>query len=540
MSLFNNLSIGPLINVIGVLNSCEIFAKNLDFISHEFRTPITLIKGPVERLLNNDKVDDPKKIYRMIKRNSERLLNLINELLDLSKLESGKMKLSAQSGEIVSFTKGIAMSFESLAEKKDIQISVSSSSDMIELYFDKVKMQKIIANLLSNALKFTIEGGKITISVKEESAVQKAVIKIADNGIGIPQKELSKIFDRFYQVVTSKTNGYEGTGIGLSLAKELVEIHHGEIAVESELERGTTFILSFPLGKNHLKENELIYTDTDMVEQEDNFEVEKSVSSSKGKEKPLLLIVEDNRDVRDFIISIIENKYKYYEAENGEEGYNKALEHMPDLIISDIMMPQQTGDRMCEKLKKNQITCHIPIILLTAKSADKDRISGLEIGADDYLIKPFNDKELLARINNLIVQRRNLREKYLREAEIHPTEVAVTSLDKKFIERMIRIVEENLSNPLFSVEQLADDLAVSRSQLYRKFTSVLGEKPNEFIRKFRIKRAADLIKQDFGNITDVAYEVGFDNLSYFSKCFKQIYKQSPLEYEKNYLNHKQK
>ena len=518
----------------------QIKSKFFANISHEFRTPITLIKGPVERLLNNDKVDDPKKIYRMIKRNSERLLNLINELLDLSKLESGKMKLSAQSGEIVSFTKGIAMSFESLAEKKDIQISVSSSSDMIELYFDKVKMQKIIANLLSNALKFTIEGGKITISVKEESAVQKAVIKIADNGIGIPQKELSKIFDRFYQVVTSKTNGYEGTGIGLSLAKELVEIHHGEIAVESEVKKGTTFILSFPLGKNHLKENELIYTDTEVIQQEDNFEVEKSVSSGEGKEKPLLLIVEDIKDVRDFIISIIENEYKYYEAENGEEGYDKALEHMPDLIISDIMMPRLTGDRMCEKLKKNQITCHIPIILLTAKTSGEDKLIGLEIGADDYLIKPFNEKELLARINNLIVQRRNLREKYLREAEIHPTEVAVTSLDKRFIEKVIEIIDRNISNPELSVEQIADDLVLSRSQFYRKFSSVLGEKPNDFIKKYRIKRAADLLKQNFGNITDVSYEVGFDNISYFIRCFKQIYKQSPLEYEKSCLNNKQK
>ena len=508
-------------------------------ISHEFRTPLTLIKGPIERLLNNDKVDDPKKIYRMIKRNSERLFNLINELLDLSKLESGKMKLSAQGADIVSFTKGIAMSFESLANKKEIQISISSYIDSIELYFDKEKMQKILTNLISNALKFTPKGGKITVSIKEELAAQKVQIKITDNGIGIPQKELPKIFDRFYQVANSHSERHEGTGIGLSLTKELVEIHHGEITVESELEKGSTFILSFPLGKNHLTEEELIYADTE-IQQDDNIEVERSVSSSEGEEKPLLLIVEDNKDVRTFIISIIEKKYRYYEAENGEEGYAKALEHMPDLIISDIMMPKQTGDRMCEKLKKDQITCHIPIILLTAKSSGEDRINGLEIGADDYLIKPFNDKELLARISNLIVQRRNLREKYLREAEIHPTEVAVTSLDKKFIEKIIKIIEENISNTEFNVEQLADDLIVSRWQLYRKFSSVLGEKPNEFIKKYRIKRAADLIKQDFGNITDVAYEVGFNDLSYFAKCFKQIYKINPHKYAEAYTNNKPK
>ena len=209
-------------------------------------------------------------------------------------------------------------------------------------------------------------------------------------------------------------------------------------------------------------------------------------------------------------------------------------------FVSDIMMPKLTGDKMCERLKNDQITSHIPIVLLTAKVSDQDKIEGLQIGADDYLIKPFNDKELLARINNLIAQRRKLREKYLRDAEIRPTEVAVTSVDKKFIEKLMRVVEENISNPEFHVEQLADLLAMSRTQLNRKISSILGQKPNEFIRKYRIRRAAELIKQNFGNMTAVAYKVGFDNLSYFSKCFKQIYKQSPLEFEKNFLNNKEK
>ncbi|MEN8194076.1 MAG: two-component regulator propeller domain-containing protein [Bacteroidota bacterium] len=520
-------------------------------ISHEFRTPLTLIKGPVERLLDNEKVDDPKKIYRMIKRNSERLLNLINELLDLSKLESGKMKLSSQRADIVSFTKGIAMSFESLAEKKDIQISITSSSNLIELYFDKEKMQQILANLLSNAFKFTPNGGKITVNIEEKIIDRNIYIKITDNGIGIPQQELPKIFDRFYQIVNSNAEEIEGTGIGLSLVKELVEIHHGKITVESEEGNlpagqsadkagGTAFTLSFPIGSKHLKDEEMIYNDLELKFRDDEDNEALIISTGMEEEKPLILIVEDNKDVRDFIKTILENEYKLYEAEDGEDGYQKAVEYMPDLIVSDIMMPKMSGDNLCAKLKKNQITSHIPIILLTAKSSGEDRINGLEIGADDYLIKPFNDKELLARMNNLIVQRRNLREKYLKEAEIHPTEVAVTSIDKIFIERMIKIVEENISNPVFSVGQLADDIFVSRSQLYRKFSSVLGEKPNDFIRKYRIKRAADLIKQNFGNITDVAYEVGFDSLSYFSRCFKKIYKQSPHEYEKNHLNHKQK
>ncbi|MCK5456662.1 MAG: response regulator, partial [Melioribacteraceae bacterium] len=411
----------------------------------------------------------------------------------------------------------------------------TSSNDFIELYFDKEKMQKIIANLFSNAIKFTQDGGKIDVNIEEDFEYQKVLIKIIDSGIGISQEELPKIFDRFFQVVSSKTKGIEGTGIGLSLTKELVELHHGEITVESEIEKGATFVMSFPLGKNHLKEDELIYTDSELNPREDANE-EESILLSDQEDKPLLLIVEDNKDVRDFIIRIIENEYRFYEAEDGEEGLDKAFKYMPDLIISDIMMPKKTGDRMCEELKKDQITCHIPIILLTAKSLEEDKINGLERGADDYLIKPFNDKELLVRINNLIVQRKNLREKYLKEAEINPIEIAVTSLDKKFIERMIKIVEENISNTEFDVRQLADDLHVSRTQLYRKFSSVLGEKPKDFVRKYRIKRAADLIKQNYGNITDVSYQVGFDNLSYFTKCFKQIYNQSPHEYEKDCLN----
>jgi len=254
----------------------------------------------------------------------------------------------------------------------------------------------------------------------------------------------------------------------------------------------------------------------------------------------MILVVEDNEDIKDFIISILKNDYKLFESTNGKDGYKKAVELVPDLIVSDIVMPKLTGDEMCERLKNNQITSHIPIILLTAKTSSMDKINGLKIGADDYLIKPFNEKELLARINNLIVQRRNLREKYLREAEIHPTEVAVTSADKKFIEAVIQLVEKNISNTEFHVELMAAELRMSRIQLYRKFTSILGEKPTDFIKKHRINRAASLIRKRFGNMTDVAYAVGFDNLSYFSKCFKQIYNQSPLKYEKNYLNNKKK
>lgn len=506
-------------------------------ISHEFRTPLTLIKGPVEKLLEKEKTTDKRKIYTVILRNSERLLNLINELLDLSKLESGKMKLSAQESDIVSFIKAIVMSFESYAQRKQIQINVTSNNEVIYLFFDKEKMQKILTNLISNACKFTSEKGQINVDIEEDITNKKLTIKVSDNGIGISEKDLPRIFDRFYQAANNEHTDHAGTGIGLSLTKELVEMHHGKIDVESEESKGTTFTISLLLGRKHLNTDEIIYDEKEYkeitIEEDEVFDIQ-----STQDEETTLLIVEDNKDVRDFIKSIIENKYQIIEAEDGSDGFNKAIEFMPDLIVSDIMMPKMMGDKMTEKLKKNKITSHIPIILLTAKASEEEKVNGLETGADDYLIKPFNEKELLVRIYNLISQRRKLREKYLREAEINPIEVAVTSLDKKFIETVITVVEENLSNPNFGIDNLVDKIAVSRAQLYRKFSSILGEKPNEFIRKQRIKRAAELIKKDFGNITEIAFEVGFNDLSYFSKCFKKVFKMNPHEYSNKYFTDK--
>ncbi|MCW8849367.1 MAG: ATP-binding protein, partial [Melioribacteraceae bacterium] len=410
-------------------------------ISHEFRTPLTLIKTPVERLLEKERSNDTNKaIYKMILRNSDRLLSLINELFDLSKLESGIMKLSAQKSDIVSFVKGIAMSFESLAQKKKIQLSISSSHEIIELFFDKEKIQKIIGNLLSNAIKFTQEKGRVVINISRKSVEKRVEITISDNGVGIPKEELPKIFDRFYQVERHKNEGNIGAGIGLSLSKELIEMHHGDIKVTSELKRGTTFVLSFPMGEKHLKEDEIIFDELIDKKEEGERICSENEGPIVGKSKPLILIIEDNIDVQNLIKETIEKKYITILANDGKEGYEKAIKDTPDLVISDIMMPKETGDKMCEKLKKNNITSHIPIVLLTAKGSGVDKISGLEVGADDYLVKPFNDKELLARIKNLITQRQKLREKYLREAEIHPTEVAVTSTDKKFIESVIKIV----------------------------------------------------------------------------------------------------
>lgn len=508
-------------------------SKFFENISHEFRTPLTLIKGPIERLINNENDDDPQKIYKMIKRNSDKLFNLINELMNLSRLESGNMELNAHKEDIVVITKSTVMSFESLAQKKGIELTINSSNDIIEFHFDREKIQKILDNLLSNAFKFTPYGGKISVTLENNTEEKTVIIKVIDTGIGISNNELPKLFDRFYQATSSITKGVEGTGIGLSLTKELVELHSGKISVRSEMGKGSIFIVELPIGKDHLADEELIHENITAEQEEelqDTFDLTTEENST-----PLILIVEDNNDVREYIKTILKKDYRLIEARNGEEGYQNSLAHMPDLIISDVMMPILDGDAMCKKLKSDQITAHIPVILLTAKSTSEDRIDGLEVGADDYLVKPFNDKELNIRISNLITQRRVLREKYLREAEFHPLDIAVTSVDKAFIQKVMEIVEKNLAEKKFSVEQMASEMAMSRTQLYRKFVQILGEKPSDFIKKYRIGRAANLIEQRFGNITEIAYEVGFDSISYFAKCFKQIYNQSPHSYEKNFV-----
>ncbi|MCB0731374.1 MAG: response regulator, partial [Ignavibacteriae bacterium] len=507
-------------------------------ISHEFRTPLTLIKGPIERMIYDEKKTERKEVYKMILKNTKKLLQLINELLDLSKLEAGKMKLCVGKYDIVSFTKGVVMSFKSLAESKEIFLSVKTAKNYIQLYFDKEKMQKIISNLISNALKFTPERGIIKVSISENIS-NNLIIEISDTGIGIQEKEMPKLFDRFYQVIRHGSNENIGTGIGLALTKELVLMHKGTITVKSEYGKGSTFIINMPLGKDHLTENEIIINEGQQIQYESIENLNIDELKNNEKHKPLLLIVEDDLDVLKFIKDILNKEYHIICANNGEEGYQKCLEHIPDLILSDIMMPVLDGNRMCEKIRKDEKTSHIPIILLTAKADEENKIEGLELGADDYIIKPFDPLELVVRIKNLILLRNKLRTKYLKEAEINPKEVAVNSVDKQFIEKAINFVEEHLDDEKLSVEEFADNMAMSRTQLYRKFIGVLGVKPNEFIRNYRIKRAAELIKQNFGNIAQVAFEVGFNDPAYFAKCFRKVYKINPFEFEKKYKQKKE-
>jgi signal transduction histidine kinase/DNA-binding response OmpR family regulator len=541
-------------------------------ISHEFRTPLTLILGPAEKI-SARKSDDVVKDANIIKRNSRRLLQLINQLLDLSKLESGKLKLEASKGNIVSFVKGVALSFESLAESKDITLKLLPEKEFIEMYFDKEKMMKILTNILSNALKFTPEEGKITVSIRECHAefisassinieIPKQVrddtrkefieIKIRDTGIGIPQEELPKLFDRFYQVDSSQTREYEGTGIGLALTKELVELHHGSIKVESEKGGWTEFTLEFPLGREHLKDDEIVEDKTDVILSEEknlislgDDRVQKVSSSHFDKlsvtnkdqnkeegDKTIILVVEDNYDMRQYIRESLNGNYIIEEAVNGEQGVRKAEKIIPDLIISDMMMPKMDGNELVRILKNDEKTSHIPIILLTAKAGQENKLEGLETGADDYLIKPFDIKELQVRIKNLINIRKKLQEKFSKPGYIpKPNWKKQPSIEEEFINKVLQVIEAHISEESFDIESFGEEVGMSRTQFYRKLKAITGMPASIYLRTVRLSKAKKMIEDRQGTISEIAYSVGFSSPSYFTKCFKDEFGYPPSEAE---------
>jgi signal transduction histidine kinase/DNA-binding response OmpR family regulator len=506
-------------------------------ISHEFRTPLMLILGPVEKLLSKVKDEDGEKQAGLIKGNAKRLLTLINQLLDLSRLEAGKLKLNASPGNIAQFVKGLAMEFESIAERKDISLKVLIEKDDIEAYFDKEKLEKIITNLMSNAFKFTPSGGRVTVKLSEVSSNQVEII-VRDSGIGIPKSELIKIFDRFYQVDGSHTREHEGTGIGLALTKELVELHKGNIFVDSVEGHWTEVKLHFPLGRDHLTEDEIFDTADFEMHKIDNVE-EFAKSGSETEEllnenlidKTIVLVVEDNADVREYIKDALKESFHVEEAANGEQGLRKAEKFIPDLIVSDIMMPKMDGYEMMRQLKQNDKTSHIPIILLTAKSDKDSKLQGLGLGADDYLIKPFDSDELLARIKNLIETRRMLQEKFGAGSAVleKPEKEKLSCLDEQFLNRIMVVIDEHLTEEEFSIEEFGKDVGMSRSQMHRKLKALTGKSASAYLRTVRLAKAKQMIEEKKGTISEISYQVGFSSPAYFSRCFKEEFGHAPSE-----------
>ncbi|MEW5797570.1 MAG: two-component regulator propeller domain-containing protein [Bacteroidota bacterium] len=531
-------------------------------ISHEFRTPLTLIEGPLKQLLSGEYKESAQELYEMMFRNTRRLQRLVNQLLDLAKLESREMKLRVREDDIVQAVKSIAAAFESTAVRKKITFTVNASTDSLIGWFDNDALEKILNNLLSNAFKFTQESGMISLVLhserSEESNIQRldssvatlpqndqnrnrVVISITDTGIGISSDQIEKIFDRFYQVDTSQTREYEGTGIGLSLVKELVELHKGTITVHSEAGKGTTFTVQLPTDKEQYEAHDVelkpagrqgssLYDGGEDKETEIASHSQTPLGNEISSSPPLLLIIEDNADMRRYIRSHVNETFSVIEATNGEEGIGKAIQTIPDVIISDVMMPKMDGFEVCKRLKTDHRTSHIPIILLTAKAGQEHKIEGLETGADDYLVKPFDARELTVRLNNLLEIRKRIREHFQKELVVIPSGKNTQSADEKFLRKVFEKIEANLSNAEYDVETLATDSALSRMQLHRKLKAITGYSPGELLRNFRLQRAAELLKKKTGNVSEVAYEVGYSNPSHFSVQFKEKFGVSPSEY----------
>lgn len=496
-------------------------------ISHEFRTPLSLILAPLEKEL----METPRKQEtEMMYRNARRLQTLINQLLDLSKLESGQMKVFLCRNDLTSFIQILLSSFHALAQSKDIVFEQFIPEKPTDAYFDADKLEIILNNLLSNALKFTPEGGKVLFRMTVFEHEQRCEFIVTDSGPGIPEKEIPKIFDRFYQVDGGVQREFEGSGIGLALTKELVLLLQGDISVDSRVGEGTTFKVALPFSKgdNAIIPAEISY-EFIPAKVETNGDASFSLADNgEGKEYTILL-AEDNQDLSNYLSGILEKTYQVIVTFNGEEALAAANDAIPDLVLSDMMMPKMDGFTLCEEIRKNEATSHIPFILLTARSSVESRLAGLELGADDYITKPFHVVELQTRIKNLLQQRNNLKKRYQQEFKVAPKDITVTSTDEKFLTKVLEAVEKNLANPAFSVEQLSEEVGMSRKNLHRKLVALVDQSPNEFIRIFRLKTAMQLLEQQSGTVKEVAFGVGFNNLSYFAKCFKEQFGMSPTD-----------
>ncbi|WP_396184631.1 two-component regulator propeller domain-containing protein [Flavobacterium sp.] len=520
-------------------------------ISHDFRTPLTLIIAPLEKMIE-EKMGNTyiRQQHDIMYRNSRMLLQLINQILDFRKSDSGKLSLLASKNDIIPFIEDIKKSFEGLAQEKNINFQFNTSSKNIEVWFDREKMKKILFNLLSNAFKFTVDDNDIIINVskttKLEDSKQIKYVKIdVINFVNvIPAEHIKLIFERFYQLDQKKME--LGSGIGLSLTKSLVNLHKGEIVVNSSEANGTCFSVYLKLGKKHLLESECI-NEIDNIEGNDYF-IESSLQPQKqvaqnSKVDPVekkisgtLLIVEDNLDLQSFIKELFKDKYNVFVAENGEQAIEIAHKNSIDLIISDINMPIMDGFDLCENIKTTLITSHIPVILLTAKTSSTHQEKGYTIGADAYITKPFNSSILVTRVDNLLKSRANLISKFKKDLILEPKNLTVTSADELFLETAISIVEKNITNQDFNTKIFTEEMNMSRTVLYTKLKALTGQNLSEFIRMIRLKKSGQLLIQTQMNISQIAFEVGFNDLKYFRECFKEYFEVTPSEYKRKMSN----
>ncbi|WP_338358969.1 two-component regulator propeller domain-containing protein [Yeosuana marina] len=531
----------------------ELYNMQLNFftnISHEIRTPLTLINGPVEDLLSSPKNDEKTESkLKTIKHNSDRLLKLVNELLDFRKAEKGHMKIYCEKQDIVAFCFEIFESFKGIAVEKKIEYKFVLNTNSIQVYFDKNQMEKVIYNLLSNAFKFTKKNGKIVFVVEQSSELEGMVyIRIKDNGIGIPESSKTHIFNRFFQVDDRGVQNL-GSGVGLALSKSIVELHHGDITIPEDKESwaNTVFQISLLLGKKHLTSEQIVKGESEGissqvidVENEPAKQVtleEKPINSNQelDSNKKTVLIVEDNDEVRNYVNSIINEDYNVLEFANGKDALSYMEKEIPDLIISDIMMPEMDGLELCKFVKNNESTNHIPVILLTAKSSTDNRIEGLTIGADSYISKPFSTKVLKLNISNLLKSKEILRNKYSGNFIIDSDLEKLTTPEEIFIKKLMKIIESNIENPDFDVNELVKEIGMSRTILYKKVSTLTNHSVASLIKHIRLKKAADIILNTSYPISEVAFMVGFNDRKHFSREFKKVYNYAPTAYKNSQL-----
>lgn len=502
-------------------------------ISHEIRTPMTLIITPLLSLIRDE--DDPNKrgAYETIRRNAERILSLINQMMDLRKIDKGMMQMRMQETELVAFVKDIHTLFDTQARAKQITLSYEHDAGSLPVWIDRKNFDKVIVNILSNAFKFTPPGGSISIRITHDS--RNVTIAISDNGEKIPEDKLDKIFERFYQTVSATNDRHSGTGIGLDLTRSLVELHHGTITARN-LQQGCEFTVTIPLGREHLgpeeimTENDMLVQDSLTTEMEEAEELKPTIIGLSANRRPTLVIAEDDNDIREYLDRELGRDYNVRLCTNGREALAETLHTLPDLIVSDVMMPEMDGNVLCSKVKSNPCTNHIPVILLTARHRDQDRLEGLETGADAYIVKPFNMDILKRTIINLINYHRLLRLKYKYDEEPKEQTGDVKSPDEKLLQRIMSTINSRLQDSDLSVDMIADEVGISRVHLYRKMKGLTGQTPHDVISSIRMKRAATLLANQSMNVTEVMYACGFSSSASFSNLFKKFYGMTPRDY----------
>lgn len=499
-------------------------------VSHEFRTPLTLILGVNQQIQEQFPDSKLQELLQLSSKNVTHLQQLITQLLDISKLEAGKMELDLEAIDLLAYINVLTASFDSLAQQNEVKLSFKSELTRLPLKVDQDKMGKIVNNLISNAIKFTETGGSIDVFL--EKTAHKFVLKVKDSGVGIASEDIPLLFNRFYQSDSTTSKAYEGTGIGLALVKELVDLHGGQINVQSELGKGTVFTVLIPLKPFQINletDNLVSLTSSERIDTSPYTYEPREEEGNTAK----ILIVEDNPDLHQFIKQYL-STYQVFSAYDGVEGLAMAMDKAPDLIISDVMMPKMDGYDFCAAIKQNMQTSHIPIILLTAKAGQEAKYQGLETGADDYLIKPFDTKELTFKIRNIIASRKQLGLRFA-EATAFPTmEISHNSADKEFMDKALFALEDNYRDEQFNVDRFASEIGVSRTLLNSKLQALIGQSTNKFIQSFRLQKAEELLKKTDMQVAEIAFQVGFSSSSYFVKCFRAKFGLTPKQFaEKN-------